>query len=230
MRGNAKQGRGKNDVRDAEVEQEVRRLCARGEWQEATGHIIAVYRPDVCRLLYSALFRKDLVDDAFGHFAECVTRGLPTFRWECSLRTWLLTLARNACHHLRRSPVWREQVMDSASLPEQVYRERTTTSPWLRTDVKERFWALVREKLAIDELALLNLRVVQRQSWKDIARILSGSTEPPSEAQLARSAAALRQQFQRLKHVLRELAMQGGLVPPSTDTGAAAPPEELDSK
>lgn len=216
MSNNGRDGRGKQDGRGEATasEQELRRLCEQEDWRGAVNRIIELHGPEIRRFMFSTLFQQDRVDDAFGHFEECVTRGLPRFRWECSLRTWLFTVARNSCHHLRQGPGWREQLMNNTTaFPEAVCRPRTETEPWRRTSVKERFWSMLRERLDMDELTLLNLRVVQKQSWRDIARIMSGSAEPRSEAELDRQAAALRQQFQRLKARLRDLATEEGLVP-----------------
>jgi DNA-directed RNA polymerase specialized sigma24 family protein len=212
---NPRNGRGPKDgartPQDAELEQEIRRLCEQGEWRQAVDRTIGGYGPMIRRFFYSTLFQQEQVDEAFGIFGECVTRGLRGFRWESSLKTWLFVLANNARHHLWHGPGWREQLLNTSEFPEPVYRQRTETELWRRTSIKERFWTLLRENLDMDDLTLLNLRVVQMQSWKDIARIMSGEGEPPAEPELERLAGARRQQFQRLKVRVRELIEDEGL-------------------
>jgi tetratricopeptide (TPR) repeat protein len=78
--------------------------------------------------------------------------------------------------------------------------------------VKELFRALMRERLKPEELQLLHLRTLEELPWRDIARIMSDSAGEPSPGELERFAGALRQQFQRLKVRLQEIAVDAGLL------------------
>jgi RNA polymerase sigma-70 factor (ECF subfamily) len=204
--------------RDA-LEQEVRTLCEKGDMGAAVERTLQGYGRELLRLMHSVLHQPDLARDAFSLFCENLLKGLPGFRWESSLRTWSYRLARNACYQVMHTPSAREQPMSISALPDQVQQHRSETSPWQRTSVKERFRQL-REKLKPEERMLLMLRVDQRLSWTEIARVMEEGGEPVTAAALPKRAAALRQQFQRLKTHLRELAEQEGLVPPVGDTNS----------
>ena len=65
---------------------------------------------------------------------------------------------------------------------------------------------------------LLMLRVDQRLAWEEVARVMAETDEPLSALELKKRAAALRQQFQRLKTRLRTLAEEDGLIHNSSDS------------
>lgn len=194
-------------------EQEIHALCVRGDIGGAVERTLQVYGREILRLMHSVLHQPDLAREAFSLFSENLLKGLPGFRWESSLRTWAYRLARNACYQLMHAPSKREQPMSLSALPDEVQHPRTETHPWQRTSVKERFREL-REKLKPEERMLLMLRVDQKLSWTEIARVMAEPDEGSDSAAVARRAAALRQQFQRLKTHLRELAMREGLISP----------------
>jgi RNA polymerase sigma-70 factor (ECF subfamily) len=198
--------------RDA-LEQEVRALCEKGDTGGAVERTLQGYGRELLRLMHSVLHQPELARDAFSLFCENLLKGLPGFRWESSLRTWSYRLARNACYQVLHAPSAREQPMSLSTLPDQAEHFRTETSPWQRTSVKERFRQL-RERLKPEERMLLMLRVDQRLAWTEIARVMAEGGEEVEGPALTRRAAALRQQFQRLKTHLRELAEEEGLVSP----------------
>ena len=195
-------------------EQEVHALCDQGDIGGAVERTLQIYGREILRLMHSVLHQPDLARDAFSMFSENLLKGLPGFRWESSLRTWAYRLARNACYQVMHAPSTREQPMSLSALPDEVQHPRTETHPWQRTSVKDRFREL-RERLKPEERMLLMLRVDQRLSWTEIARVMEEQDEESTGSpELTRRAAALRQQFQRLKTHLRELAMREGLIAP----------------
>jgi RNA polymerase sigma-70 factor (ECF subfamily) len=199
---------------DREVaEQEIRELCRSGDTGRAVERTLQLYGMEIMRLMASMLHNPELAKDAFSVFCESLLKGLPTFRWESSLRTWSYRLARNAAYQLSHAPSARETPVSSSAIPEEPQHHRSDTRPWQRTSVKERFRAL-RESLEPEGRMLLLLRVDQRLAWNEVARIMWDSDETPSSAALSRKATALRQQFQRIKNHLREMALQQGLIEP----------------
>ena len=196
-----------------QLEQEVRALCEREDIGGAVERTLQGYGREILRLMHSVMHQPDAARDAFSLFSENLFKGLPKFRWESSLRTWSYRLARNACYQVMHAPSAREQPMSLSALPEQELHPRTETHPWQRTSVKERFRQL-REQLKPEERMLLMLRVDQRLSWAEIARVMAEAEEGAGSEPVARRAAALRQQFQRLKTHLRELAVKEGLLSP----------------
>lgn len=65
---------------------------------------------------------------------------------------------------------------------------------------------LVRSLLDEDERTLLVLRIERRMRWPEIARILADTDD---ERSIAREAARLRKQFERIKDRLRH-GLRGG--------------------
>jgi len=55
-----------------------------------------------------------------------------------------------------------------------------------------------------------------------VAEVLWDEPAPPTREALERRAAALRQQFKRLKERLKALALESGLLTPEEPTGTAA--------
>lgn len=193
------------------LEQEIRALCEQGKLAEAVEQALEGYGQEIMRLMASVLHDYERSRDAFSLFSENLLRGLPGFRWESSFRTWAYRLARNACYQVMHAPAGREQPVSMSALPDEAVKARSETRPWQRTSVKERFRAL-RESLEPQERMLLLLRVDQRLSWEEVARVMSEGEEDLSDAALKRKAAALRQQFQRIKLHLRALAQEEGLI------------------
>lgn len=193
------------------LEREVRALCEAGDIGGAVERTLQGYGREILRLMHSVLHQPEAARDAFSVFSESLLKGLPGFRWESSLRTWAYRLARNACYQVLHAPSMREQPMSLSALPDEALHPRSETNPWQRTSVKERFREL-REKLRPEERMLLMLRVDQRLPWMEIARVMGEPGEENDNAARARRAAALRQQFQRLKAHLRELAVKEGLL------------------
>ncbi|WNG41147.1 sigma-70 family RNA polymerase sigma factor [Archangium violaceum] len=193
------------------LELEIQALCKRGDMAGAVERALEGYGQEIMRLMGSVLHDYERSRDAFSLFSENLLRGLSGFRWESSFRTWAYRLARNACYQVMHAPSGREQPVSMSALPDEALKPRSETRPWQRTSVKERFRAL-RESLDPQERMLLLLRVDQRLSWDDVARVMSEGEEALSDAALKRKAAALRQQFQRIKAHLRSLAEEEGLI------------------
>ena len=192
-------------------EQRIRELCQHGEVARGVELALETYGPEFMRLLGSILRDPERTRDAFNDFGERLMTDLPSFRWDCSFRTWAYQVARHIAYRMVASPVRREQPLSQGVFSREAQPDRTWTHPWLQTSVKQRFRAL-REHLTPHEQALLRLRVDQRLSWFDVARELAGPDEVLTPAVLQRRAAVLRQQFQRIKERLRELAREEALL------------------
>lgn len=193
------------------LEQDIQALCGKGDLAGAVERALEGYGQEIMRLMASVLHDYERSRDAFSLFSENLLRGLPGFRWESTFRTWAYRLARNACYQVMHAPAGREKPESMSALPDQTFKPRSETRPWQRTSVKERFRAL-RESLEPHERMLLLLRVDQRLSWEEVARVMSEGEETQTDAALKRKAAALRQQFQRIKAHLRSLAQEEGLI------------------
>jgi len=203
------------EVTRTEREQVVRQLITDGRLQAAATDALNLYGAEIFGFLHAVARDDDLAAEAFSSFGEDLWKGLPAFRWEASLRTWSYALARNALHRLRRDPRRRARnnvpLSDASSAVARIADQvRTATLPYLRTEIKDQVRAL-RDALDPDDHALLVLRVDRKLSWKDIARAMPGDDEADGE----RRAATLRKRFERAKAMLRELAVQRGIIPSS---------------
>jgi RNA polymerase sigma-70 factor (ECF subfamily) len=195
--------------RRQELEREVRQRCQAGDLNGATALALKAYGPELYGFLCALERDEALAGDAFSQLGEDVWRGLASFKWDCSLRTWMYTLARNASHRLHRNrapaQVPLSQAPELAALAEEV---RTRTRTFMRSEVKDRF-AEIRATLAPEDQALLVLRVDRQLEWVDLARVLSGKE---GDEELKRESARLRKRFQLLKEKLIELGRRAGLV------------------
>lgn len=194
------------DALRAAREAEIRVLADSGDLAGATTAALRTYGDELLGFLRAIARDDDLAAEAFAELSEDLWRGMPRFRWESSLRSWLYTLSRNALGQLRRDPRRRaERNLPLSVAPELAELVRTATRDIQRTDVKDEFRVL-REQLDPEEHELLLLRLDRGLAWKDIARILGG------EDDLVGRAAALRKRYERAKDRLKKLAIEHGLI------------------
>jgi len=207
------------DVAAREVlEAEIRRLMDAGDYQRAAEVALRGYGREIYELL-AALHRRD--DDAaevFSLFAEGLWRGLPSFAWRSSFRTWAYAVAHKASLRFRRDARRRNARLgplpDQSSLSALVAEVRTATRSFLRTERRSRF-AELRASLPPADQALLMLRVDRKLAWADLARVLHEDDDTPLEGKaLEREAARLRKRFQLVKEKLYEMGRREGLIGP----------------
>jgi RNA polymerase sigma-70 factor (ECF subfamily) len=190
-------------------ESQLMELTRGGAFERVATTALDTYGPEVYGYLFNILGSESDASEVFSQVGEDLWSGLPAFAFQCTIRTWLYVLARNATSRYRRSPWYRQRSGDSA-LDQAVARARTSTAPWLQTDVKDR-WRELRESLDPDDRVLLVLRIDRDLSWEDCARVML-ETDAPDGAMLAREAARLRKRFQLLKEDLRERGRAAGLL------------------
>jgi RNA polymerase sigma-70 factor (ECF subfamily) len=194
--------------RDA-AERAIRQRCEVGDHAEATTAALRAYGVELLGFLRALAGDHDLAAEAFAELGEDVWRGLPRFRWESSLRSWLYALARNALAQLRRDPRRRrERNLPLSLAPDIAAAVRTVTIEIQRTAVKDEFRVL-REQLDPEEHEILLLRLDRGMAWKDIARVIGGLG---GDDDLDARAAALRKRFERAKQRLKKLAIERGLI------------------
>jgi RNA polymerase sigma-70 factor (ECF subfamily) len=205
------------DAQDREkLESDARALCREGDFNAAATLALRGYGPEVFGFLVAVHRSETEASDVFSELAEALWRGLPTFAWESSLRTWTYAIARNVARTRRRDAARRERraprTGDSA-LEGVAHAVRTETLAFLRTEKRTRLQAL-RDSLPEEDRMLLVLRVDRQLAWNDLARVLHEADEgtPLDDAAIAREAARLRKRFQLVKDKLRELAKKEGLI------------------
>jgi RNA polymerase sigma-70 factor (ECF subfamily) len=141
-------------------------------------------------------------------------RGLPGFAWNSSLRTWAYTIARNASVNFARDRAARGRRERAARTSEILAVEqivRTETPPYLRSKARNKF-AAMRDALPEEDRLLLVLRVDRKLEWKDLARVMLGEEDDPSDAALAKESQRLRKRFQLIKEKLVEAGKNAGIL------------------
>jgi RNA polymerase sigma-70 factor (ECF subfamily) len=177
----------------------VRELSAHGDRDRAATAAIKWYGPAVHRYLLSLLRDWDEAADAHSEWSERLWRALPTFRWDCSLRTWAFTIAWHVAQNVRDEAWRRRRRRLPTTAASALAQEIQSRSP--RT-VERRWQGLdrLRSRLRVEDHSLLVLRVDQELSWNEIAGILGATPE------------ALMQRFKRLKDRMGRMARDEGLI------------------
>jgi RNA polymerase sigma-70 factor, ECF subfamily len=193
-----------------EIEATARQQCQAGDLDGALKVAITGYGEEVFSFVVARMRDEDAAGDVFSQACEDLLRTLPTFQWRCSLRTWFYRIARSAASRYQRSPMNRpERRVALSHVSELVDHVRSRTVAHMRSEVKDQMRTL-REQLDADEQQLLFLRIDQDLSWSEIAEIVD---EDDDDAAVQRTSARLRQQFQKLKDRLRQLAIAEGVLP-----------------
>jgi RNA polymerase sigma-70 factor, ECF subfamily len=196
------------------LEQEIQARVAAGDLAGAATVALRGYGPEVHRFLV-AMHGPSGAGEVFSLFAEGIWRGVGSFDWGASFRTYAFAVARRASLRYRRDEgrrAAREVPLEQHEALSAIVAEvRSATASYLRTEHKNRF-AAIRDSLAPEERELLLLRVEQQLAWNDCARALCDGDEPIGEAEVKREAARLRKRFQLLKERLLAIGRAEGLV------------------
>lgn len=188
------------------IELQLRARLAAGEIDRATEETLRAYGPELIGWLCSILPSETDGYDAFSWLSEELWKSLRRFDGRCSMRTWCYMLARHAAVRIRAQPRRQhEQLM--SQIPSVAH---AATHVWNTTRAlaahQQDVYAEIRRSLDDDDQLLLVLRVDKDLQWRDIALVLLG--EGASADDVAKKAATLRKQFERIKDRLRELAAQ----------------------
>ena len=185
-------------------EAEIRERCERGDLDGAVTVALEVYGPELFGFLWGLARDRTRAEDVFSITCERIWLHLAKFRWESTFRVWAYRIARNAfLRSARETRLTRNTVaLDDLSTVRGIVAKVRETTPFMdRTEVQDRY-AEIRAQLDDDDLMLLGLRIENKLSWTDIAKVMSQTAEPAS----AKDVAALRKRFERLKTRLRTLA------------------------
>ena len=151
----------------SEVESEMHAAWRDGDFKRSATLAIEHYGPEILSFLVATLRKEDDAAEVFADWTTDLWRGLPSFRWESSARTWLYVLARHRALRFRRNASrMASRAAGHAELETIAYRVRTDTLRFLRTDVKSRFTEL-RDELSPEEREPLILRIDRGLSWEE---------------------------------------------------------------
>ncbi|MEM6786513.1 MAG: sigma-70 family RNA polymerase sigma factor [Myxococcota bacterium] len=187
----------------------MRRRQEEGDHDGALTLSLRAYGPEVMGLLVAIHGDETSASDAFALFCERLWTSMPSFRWECSMRTWAYRIGRAASADVRRAQGRRgaRHVPLSPSAADVADRIRTETLTFLRTESKTALQRL-REELPADDRTLLVLRLDRQLSWRELATVFVDGTDHDVD----REAARLRKRFQLVKDRLVKTAKARGIV------------------
>ena len=187
------------------LEADIARLLDARDLQSAAAAIMRGYGPSILGYLAALARDEDRADDVFGQFSEDLWRGLPAFRRDSSVRTWVYKLAWHAWLRQERDAYRRHaRPLVSEEMSRLAAAVRSTTALHLKSQAKDAV-ARLREELTRAEQSLLVLRIDRGLSWSEVASVMS-----TPEERLDSATAAKR--FQRVKDKLRKLAEEAGLL------------------
>lgn len=197
----------------ARLERDARAACDRSAHADAAALAMQGYGPEIFGFLVATLRSEQDASDVFSDFALALLKGLPSFDWRCSLRTWAYTIARNASHRFRRDIARRERGgrASTSALDAIAASVRSQTASFLRSETRTKLEEL-RDALPPEDRELLVLRIDRRFPWNEIALAMHDGDEALTGAALTREAQRLRKHFQVLRQRLREMARRAGLV------------------
>lgn len=189
---------------DEELEPKIRARAEADDLRGAATLALEGYGPEILGWLVATTRSHEVAEEVFSMLSEDLWKGLPSFRWDASMRTWLYVLARHAHARYRRSG-FEKRRRPLSELSDVEAAVRSKTRPWLRTDVKDRFRAL-RDELSEDDRSLLVLRVDRRMAWADVTRVIG------EEGEDKKAIARVRKRFSLLKERLHRRAQEEGLL------------------
>jgi RNA polymerase sigma-70 factor, ECF subfamily len=196
-----------------DVEGVVRAHCVEADFAQAATRIVEGYGAELYRFVRSRCSADDDAREVFSILSEDLWRGLPDFRWRCSLRGWLYKLARHAGARFALSPHRRaERNVALSEICSQIAERASSSSTGYRRDsVQDRLRSL-RERLPDEDQLILLLRVDRELGFREIAEVLAAPDVELSGAELEREAARVRKRFELTKRRLRRWAVEAGLV------------------
>jgi RNA polymerase sigma factor (sigma-70 family) len=173
--------------------------CERASFAHATSLILDQYGSELRAFLSSRTNNRMSMEEVYSVVSEDVWRGLPNFRFQGRVRSWIYAVARNAlARHRKRKQRWHSRHV--AAEPDDYHAaERASISTQLAHSAE--LLPLLSE-LSADDRQLLEQRLVHALPWREIA-LSRGKTSP---TELARESARLRKRYQTVVQNLRRRA------------------------
>ena len=173
----------------------VQKLLGDGKSREAADLLLARFSPELRPFLHRLLGDGALADEAHSATCERIWRGLASFRFECSLRSWSYIIARREASRCRARHARARVQETTLSAADQLPHAPTTAT--ISTAGRDQLEHL-RTTLSDEDRDLLVLRVERGLSWKEIAASFLEEDQVDAEL-VAREAARLRQRFRSIR-------------------------------
>jgi RNA polymerase sigma-70 factor (ECF subfamily) len=184
----------------AQLERRIAELLEAGDLRGAAEESVRGYGAEVAAYLRAVLREEAAADEVFSRVCEKLWRGLPSFRQQSSLRTWLYRLAWNAARDFQKEAARNPTRALRTTEISRIAAEIAASRPRFERSSFADALAMLRESLGPQEQSLLTLRIHVGLSWKEIAEIVGTDS------------AALRKRFERLKAQLQQRAEAAGLL------------------
>jgi len=177
----------------------IREHCEEENFADATRLIFDEYGNEVRAFLNARTRNRVSMEDVFSAFSEDVWKGLPRFRFEGKVRSWVYTVARHALfRHAKSRQRWgsRHVVSELDDLQMEVRRSMDSQlGDFARLEP-------VLSGLEPGDRHLLEQRLVLSRPWREIAaEAVDGQT--CSRGDIERESARLRKRYQVLLERLR---------------------------
>jgi RNA polymerase sigma factor (sigma-70 family) len=173
--------------------------CERASFAHATSLILDQYGSELRAFLSARTNNRMSMEEVYSIVSEDVWKGLPNFRFQGRVRSWIYAVARNAlARHRKRKQRWHSRHV--AAEPDEYHAAERVSMP-TQLDHTAELLPLLSE-LPADDRQLLEQRLVSALPWREIA-LSRGKTSP---VELARESARLRKRYQIVVQNLRRRA------------------------
>lgn len=203
---------GSADDRWGPLGERVCLLLAEGKEVAATSEVLRALGPELCGFLLGVLKDRGDAEEVFSVVSERIWRGLPTFRQECSLRTWAYCIARREIARFRSTKQRRGAGhVPISQLTELIAAITTKAHTTHRSTLRREWLTAFRNELDDEERQLLILRLDRDMAWADIALVFLDDAAACDDER-KRESARLRKRFQLLRERLARRARAEGLL------------------
>jgi RNA polymerase sigma-70 factor (ECF subfamily) len=195
----------------SQSEERITQALAAGNLDAVAVATLRAYGSEILGFLLAELRSDQLAEEVFSTFAEDLWRSLPGLTLRTTMRAYAYALARNARHRFLDRDLRKQRraipLSQANELSNIVQAARTLTPTHQHTAAQQRL-ADLRDRLSVDERALLTLRLDRKLEWREIAEVMEPEEDP------ARAAARLRKRFQLTKEKLMRWARDEGFLAP----------------
>jgi RNA polymerase sigma-70 factor (ECF subfamily) len=175
--------------------------CERANFGGAARLILRQFAHEVRAFLRARTRNRESMEEVYAIFSADVWKGLPQFRFEGPVRSWLYVLARHALsRHAKSRQRWRSRHL-SAELDE-IQADEVRSSIAAPASDLGRLEPLL-QGLSLADRKLLEQRLVLSLAWREIAMQHARASDASDEAELTRESARLRKRYQILIQKLR---------------------------
>jgi len=205
-------------MEDKALDGSIRELVAAGRVDQAATRALYALGPEIYGFVWRTIGNGDDADDVFSSVSERIWRGLMSFQWRCSLRTWAYAITHREVSRFRDGARrGRTRRAATSELDAVVAQVRTETQSALAAGKVELLDRL-RKELPVEDQELLVWRVDRRMPWSEIALIFLNDPENWSDEERKREADRLKKRFQFIKQHLARRARAHRLGPPRVPT------------